>query len=59
MEYGNPHGRATGAKEARNKPSDLDGAGYSKASYRPGYSLDTSLQECSEDDLKTGFKKRI
>ena len=50
-------GHATGAKESRNKPSDLDGAGYSDASYRPGYSLDRSLQECSEADLKTGFKK--
>ena len=49
-------GRATGAKESRNNPSDLDGAGFSKASYRPGYSLDRSLQECDETDLKRGFK---
>ena len=42
----------------RNKPSDLDGKGYSDASYRPGYSLDKSLPDCSEDDLKTGFKKK-
>lgn len=41
----------------RNKPSDLDGAGYSDASYRPGYPIDKSLQETSEKDLKTGFKK--
>ena len=44
-------------KSARNKPSDLDGSGYSKASYQPGYSLDKSLPDTSEDDLKTGFKK--
>ena len=50
-------GSATGAKQSRNKPSDLDGAGYSDASFRPGYSLDSSLKGCSEDDLKTGFKK--
>ena len=50
-------GRATGAKETRNKPSDLDGEGFSDASYRPGYSLDKSLQGCSVDELKTGFKK--
>ena len=50
-------GNATGAKEARNKPSDLEGEGYSNASTRPGYPIDKSLQECSEDDLKTGFKK--
>ncbi len=49
--------KASGAKEARNKPSDLDGAGFSSKSYRPGYSLDKSLQGCSEDDLKRGFKK--
>jgi hypothetical protein len=50
-------GARTGAKEARNKPSDLDGPGYSDKSYRPGYPLDRSLQECDETDLKTGFKK--
>lgn len=50
-------GRATGAKESRNSPSDLDGAGFSDASYRPGYPLDRSLQESSESDLKRGFKK--
>lgn len=44
-------------KSAREKPSDLDGAGYSDASYRPGYSLDTSLPETSEDELKAGLKK--
>ena len=57
MSYDNNPGHATGAKESRNKPSDLDGAGFSSASYRPGYSIDRSLQECSEDDLKRGFKK--
>lgn len=45
------------SKENRNKPSDLDGPGYSDASYAPGYPLDKSLQGCSTDDLKTGFKK--
>ena len=50
-------GKATGAKEPRNQPSDLDGYGYSDHSYRPGYSLETSLQGCTEDDLKRGFKK--
>ena len=54
---GYPASQATGAKGARNKPSDLDGEGYSDASYAPGYSLDTSLQECSTEDLKRGFKK--
>lgn len=49
--------KASGAKEARNKPSDLDGPGFSLKSYRPGYSLEKSLQGCSEDDLKRGFKK--
>lgn len=49
--------KATGAKEARNKPSDLDGEGYSSDSYSPGYSLNTSLQGCSTEDLKRGFKK--
>ena len=44
-------------KSARNHPSDLEGAGYSDASYRPGYPLDKSLPGCSEEDLKTGFKK--
>lgn len=43
--------------ETRNRPSDLDGQGFSDASYRPGYSLDKSLQECSEEELKRGFKK--
>lgn len=41
----------------RNKPSDLDGDGYSSASYRPGYSIDKSLKEASEKDLKRGFQK--
>jgi len=41
----------------RNRPSDLDGAGYSDATYRPGYSLEKSLGDCSEEDLKRGFKK--
>ena len=49
--------KATGAKEARNKPGDLDGDGYSSASYSPGYGLDKSLQGCSTEDLKRGFKK--
>ncbi len=47
--------KATGANEARNKPSDLDGAGYSSKSYRPGYEVE--LKHCSEEDLKRGFKK--
>ena len=42
---------------ARNRPSDLDGPGYSDASYRPGYPTERSLPERSEDDLKRGFKK--
>lgn len=41
----------------RNRPSDLDGQGFSDASYRPGYPLDTSLKEASEEDLKRGFQK--
>jgi hypothetical protein len=41
-----------------NKPSDLDGADYSTASYRPGYSLSKSLKDRSEDDLKRGFKTK-
>ncbi len=49
--------KATGAKEPRNQPSDLDGSGYSSDSYRPGYPLDKSLSGVSEDDLKRGFKK--
>ena len=49
--------KATGAKEPRNQPSDLDGSGYSSDSYRPGYPLDKSLPGVSEDDLKRGFKK--
>jgi len=51
-------GKSGADKSARNKPSDMDGEGYSDASYRPGYSLDKSLQECDESDLKTGFKKK-
>lgn len=39
-----------------NKPQDLEGSGYSDASYRPGYSIDKSLKETSESDLKRGFK---
>lgn len=48
-----------GSKNAggRSTPSDLDGEGYSKASYKPGYPLDKSLQESSESDMKRGFKK--
>lgn len=41
----------------RDKPSDLDETGFSKDSYRPGYDLDTSLQEASETDLKRGYQK--
>ena len=44
-------------KQARNKPEDLDGPGYSDKSYRPGYSIDKSLQEATEEQLKTGFRK--
>lgn len=51
-------GQATGAKEGRNKPSDLDGAGYSNASTSPGYPIDKSLKEASLKDLKRGFQKR-
>ena len=40
----------------RNKPGDLDGEGYSDASYKPGYPLDKSLKEASETDLKRGFQ---
>lgn len=43
--------------ETRNNPSDLDGKGFSDASYRPGYGLDKSLQETNETDLKRGFKE--
>ena len=42
---------------SRNRPSDLDGEGYTSKSFKPGYPIDKSLQECSEDDLKRGFKK--
>ncbi len=52
-----PASKATGAKGERNKPSDMDGPNTSSDSYRPGYSLDKSLQGCSEQDLKRGFKK--
>ena len=45
-------------RSLRNKSSDLDGNGYSDASYRPGYSLDKSLQEASEDCLKRGFQRK-
>jgi len=44
-------------RDARNKPGDLDGPGYSDKSYRPGYPLKSSLPEVSEDDLKRGFHK--
>ena len=44
-------------RTARNKPSDLDGPGYSDKSYRPGYPLKTSLKDTSEEDLKRGFTK--
>ena len=47
----------TGAKEPRNNPSDLDGPGYSAASYRPGNSHQASRKGTSEDDVKRGFKK--
>lgn len=53
MEYGDKGN--TG--QDRDKPSDLDGKGYSKDPYRPGYSLEKSLQGCSEEDLKRGYKK--
>jgi len=43
--------------ENRDSPSDLDGKGFSDASYRPGYSVDKSIPGCSENDLKTGYKK--
>lgn len=49
--------KATGAKEARDRPSDMDGQGYSDASYRPGYSTDRSLPGVSETDLKRGYKE--
>ena len=39
-----------------NKPSDMEGKGYSSKSYRPGYGIDKSLKETSEADLKRGFK---
>ena len=42
---------------SRNRPSDLDGPGYVNKSYKPGYPIDKSLPETSEDDLKRGFKK--
>ena len=54
--YGN-HSKTTGAKEARNEPKDLEGAGYSSASYSPGYPIDKSLKEASTEDLKRGFQK--
>lgn len=41
----------------RDKPSDLDGKGFSDKSYRPGYSLDKSLKDSSEEDLKRGYKR--
>ena len=41
---------------SRNRPSDLDGPGYSDKSYRPGYPIDKSLKETGEDDLKRGYK---
>ena len=44
-------------RDARNKPSDLDGPGYSDKPFRPGYPLKSSLQKTSEEDLKRGFKK--
>lgn len=44
-------------KNARNKPSDLDGPGFSNKSYRPGYDLGESLCDRTEEDLKRGFKK--
>lgn len=46
-----------GAKVPASKPSDMDGQGYSDASYNPGYPIDRSLPDCSEDDLKRGFKE--
>lgn len=41
----------------RDRPSDLDGKGFSSKSYRPGYDLDKSLKEASETDLKRGYQK--
>lgn len=46
-----------GQGESGPKPSDLDGQGYSDASYNPGYPLDTSLPDVTKDDMKRGFKK--
>ena len=51
------YGGGNTGPDARNKPSDLDGPGYSDASYRPGYPLEKSLKGSSENDLKSGFKK--
>lgn len=47
--------KTTGAKEPRDRPSDLDGQGYSDESYRPGYPTKGSLGEASETDLKRGY----
>lgn len=42
----------------RDKPSDLDGKGFSDKSFKPGYSLDKSLQDKSEEDLKRGYDRK-
>lgn len=41
----------------RDRPSDMDGEGFSSKSYRPGYDLDKSLKEADETDLKRGYQK--
>lgn len=43
-------------KNGAGKPSDLEGNGYSDKSYTPGYPLEKSLPETSEEDLKRGYK---
>ena len=51
-------GQASAPPKGTNEPSDLDGPGMSSAPYDPGYSLDRSLQGCSIDHLKMGFKPK-
>jgi hypothetical protein len=42
-------------EEKRDKPADV--RQDSEKSYRPGYGLDTSLKEASEDDMLRGYQR--
>lgn len=50
-------GKVSRHQSERDKASAMDEGGASKASYRPGYDLNKSLQEADESDLKRGYQR--